>query len=56
MSKIEKKAGVYRITNTENGKRYYGSSKALRKRWREHKSRMGLGGHENQGIKAEAAI
>ena len=48
--------GVYRIVNTENGKRYYGSSKNLRKRWCDHKSEMRLGTHGNPGIKEDAAI
>ena len=52
---IKNKAGVYRITNTENGKRYYGSSKNLRRRWREHKSDLRLGKHGNPGIKEDAA-
>ena len=51
---IKNKAGVYRITNTENGKRYYGSSKNLRQRWCEHKSDMRLGKHENPGIREDA--
>lgn len=54
MNKIKNKAGVYRITNTENGKRYYGSSKNLRDRWSKHKSDMRLGKHENPGIKEDA--
>ena len=53
---IKNKAGVYRIVNTENGNRYYGSSKNLRKRWRDHKSMMRLGTHRNPGIKEDAAI
>ena len=56
MNTIKNKAGVYRITNTENGKRYYGSSKELRQRWYEHKSDMRLGKHGNPGIKEDAAI
>ena len=56
MNKIENKAGVYRIVNTENGKRYYGSSKELRDRWNHHKSTMRSGTHQNPGIKADAAI
>ena len=49
-------SGVYRITNTENGKRYYGSSKYLRQRWNRHKHMMRMGTHGNPGIKEDAAI
>tara|TARA_R100000951_G_scaffold734_1_gene2524 strand:+ start:1599 stop:2264 length:666 start_codon:yes stop_codon:yes gene_type:complete len=55
MNTIKNKAGVYRITNTENGKRYYGSSKELRRRWTDHKSMMRTGTHQNPGIKEDAA-
>ena len=53
---IKNTSGVYRIVNTENGKRYYGSSKTLRDRWYLHKSRMRKGTHGNPGIKADVAI
>ena len=53
---IKNTSGVYRITNTENGKRYYGSSKKLRKRWNDHKSMMRRGEHGNPGIKEDVAI
>ena len=56
MNTIKNKAGVYRITNTENGKRYYGSSKTLRHRWSTHKSDMRLGKHNNPGIREDAAV
>lgn len=56
MSTIKNKSGVYRITNKENGKVYYGSSKNLRQRWSAHKSKMRSGKHENPGIKADAMI
>jgi len=56
MNTIKNKAGVYRIVNTENGKRYYGSSKELRIRWSNHKSMMRLGTHKNPGIREDAAI
>jgi len=55
MNKIENKAGVYRITNTENGKIYYGSSKELRDRWTHHKSAMRMGTHNNPGIREDVA-
>jgi group I intron endonuclease len=53
---IKNASGVYRIVNTENGKRYYGSSNNLRKRWNNHKSDMRKGEHENPGIREDAAI
>ena len=52
---IKNASGVYRIVNTENGKRYYGSSNNLRKRWNNHKSDMRKGEHENPGIREDVA-
>ena len=55
MNTIRKASGVYRITCTENGKEYYGSSKNLKKRWKEHKLDLRLGTHGNPGIREDAA-
>ncbi len=52
---IKNASGVYRIVNTENGNRYYGSSNNLRKRWINHKSMMRLGVHSNPGIREDVA-
>jgi group I intron endonuclease len=40
-------SGIYSITNSVNGKTYYGSSKNIRVRWREHKKRLDSNKHEN---------
>ena len=39
--------GVYKITNTTNGKFYVGSSKNIKKRWNEHKWALKNGRHWN---------
>jgi group I intron endonuclease len=41
------KSGVYCITNKVNGRKYYGSSVNIHKRWREHRSALRNGKHEN---------
>ena len=56
MNTIKNASGVYRIMCTENGKKYYGSSKNLRDRCQTHKSMMRIGTHSNPGIKEDAAI
>lgn len=39
--------GVYKITNTVNGKFYIGSSNNIKNRWRQHKSSLNDGNHGN---------
>ena len=39
--------GIYKIENLVNGKRYYGSSKNIDKRWRDHKNQLRAGKHGN---------
>ena len=39
--------GVYRITNTINGKVYLGSSTDPKERFRDHRARLNGGGHDN---------
>lgn len=48
--------GVYRITNTENGKRYYGSSSNLKSRIGQHKHHIRKDMHANPGIREDAKI
>lgn len=45
-------AGIYRITNTNNGKFYIGSSIHVTKRWWEHKKWLRLGSHHNYHLQA----
>ena len=44
MSKV---CGIYSITNTENGKRYIGSSVNIPKRWNLHRWRLDKGEHHS---------
>ena len=39
--------GVYKITNTVNGKIYVGSSKDIKNRWYQHKKKLNEGKHGN---------
>lgn len=41
---------VYCITNTHNGRRYFGSSTCPARRWREHKSKLRSGKHANPAL------
>lgn len=43
----KKICGVYKITNTANGKVYVGSSKDIKKRWHQHKSKLNENQHGN---------
>lgn len=43
-------AGIYEICNTVNGKRYIGSSVRIKERWRDHRSALDGGKHENQKL------
>jgi len=40
--------GIYKITNTVDGKFYIGSSTNIFRRWREHKSRLRMGKHHSR--------
>lgn len=42
-----KTAGLYKIINKVNGKKYVGSSNNVKKRWRDHKSLLRRGVHHN---------
>jgi len=42
--------GIYKITNTVDGKFYIGSSQDIPRRWREHKSRMNRNCHCNKHL------
>ncbi|MCA6430323.1 MAG: GIY-YIG nuclease family protein [Cytophagales bacterium] len=44
--------GLYKITNTVNGKYYIGSSKNIEKRWLCHKSKLSNNNHENVHLQA----
>jgi group I intron endonuclease len=44
---VNKKCGVYKITNTFNSKIYVGSSIDINKRWNEHKRNLSNNKHDN---------
>ncbi|WP_373027461.1 GIY-YIG nuclease family protein [Sulfurimonas sp.] len=44
------RGGVYQIVNTENGKRYVGSAKCFRTRWRVHKQHLRNGVHHSKHL------
>lgn len=44
---MKKTCGIYKITNTKNGKFYIGSSKSIQARWYKHKSQLKHNRHEN---------
>ncbi len=44
--------GLYKITNTVNGKYYIGSSKEIEKRWLCHKGKLNNNTHENVHLQA----
>lgn len=44
---MEKRIGIYRIRNIENGKFYIGSSNNIFKRWMKHKSELNLNKHHS---------
>lgn len=41
------KSGIYKILNTANGKFYIGSAVDIKQRWRQHRSSLNLGYHDN---------
>jgi len=43
----ETKSGIYKITNTTNGKFYIGSAKQFNRRWNNHKSLLERNKHDN---------
>jgi predicted RNA binding protein YcfA (HicA-like mRNA interferase family) len=49
---IPRTAGVYRITNTQNGKFYIGSTKNLYRRWNSHKCLLNKAQKGNSKLKA----
>lgn len=50
---MEKLAGVYKITNLENGKVYIGESEDIQKRWKQHKNKLKCKDHENYKIQKD---
>lgn len=44
--------GIYRITNTTNGRSYLGSSKNVSKRWKQHIGDLRRGNHDNSNLQA----
>lgn len=50
-----KQPGVYVITCTVNGRVYVGSTRNLRKRWQDHRTRLTLGTHPNPQLQADYA-
>jgi group I intron endonuclease len=47
MKNLQNKPGIYRITNTVNGKIYFGQSNKIRARWTKHKSKLNKNVHPN---------
>jgi group I intron endonuclease len=45
-------SGIYSITNTINGKVYYGSSIDIKNRWSVHKSKLNKNTHENPHLQS----
>ena len=46
------KSGIYRITNTINGKVYIGSASDLAKRWSRHRTELNRGEHPNKHLQS----
>jgi len=44
------KSGLYKITNTENGRVYYGSAVNIARRWKEHRNALRRGAHYNDHL------
>jgi group I intron endonuclease len=49
---MSKMCGVYSITNTENGKKYIGSSVNIHHRWRLHRWRLDRGEHHSPHLQS----
>lgn len=47
---MELECGVYSITNTQNSKKYIGSSVKIYERWFFHKYHLKCGNHHNRGL------
>lgn len=47
------KAGIYKITNKQNGRRYFGSAKCFRVRWSQHANSLKRGKHQNKFLQAD---
>ena len=47
------KSGVYKITNTANGRVYYGSAKEFKRRWKGHEYSLRSGKHSNRFLLAD---
>jgi len=52
LSQTAKLCGVYSITNTQNGKKYVGSSVHVFSRWHGHLTRLRAGKHPNKHLQA----
>ena len=49
----ERAGGVYKITNTVNGRVYVGVARLFRTRWLAHKQALGAGNHHNPELQAD---
>lgn len=47
---MDKKSGIYSITNNKNNKRYIGSSKDIYQRWRVHRYRLSKNKHHSDHL------
>lgn len=48
-----KSAGIYKITNKLNGRRYFGSAKCFQVRWSQHANSLKRGKHQNKFLQAD---
>lgn len=48
-----RESGIYRLTNTANGRTYYGISENVAAREGDHLARLARGGHENKDLQAD---
>ena len=47
------KAGIYKITNTQNGRIYIGSAKEFKRRWKQHFKSLETNKHHNKFLQAD---
>jgi len=47
------KSGIYKITNKQNGRRYFGSAKEFKRRWNQHANSLRRGKHQNKFLQAD---
>lgn len=47
------KGGVYKITNSQNGRTYYGSAKEFKRRWKQHQYALQASKHSNKFLQAD---